>query len=217
MGRGGDHDLADQWVTTWTYARGLDVTLVDGWPLVQVRSRTRETELICVEPGPEEFERLLGHVEGRPGAMLTVVADDVGPYAAIALPPGIRVDRDDESLMATTLDPVEVPSLPGELTSRWETIGHQTRYAVESGDRVAAEALLGVRGEWATFDAVETTPMFRRRGLGRHVMAALTAHAVQRGATHGVLAATAEGRQLYASLGWEHAYEMRSLMGTVEA
>lgn len=73
---------------------------------------------------------------------------------------------------------------------------------------------MAVLDDWATFDNVETTPDFQRQGLGRHVMAALTTQAMGRGATSGVLAASADGRGLYESLGWEPALEMLSLMGT---
>jgi GNAT superfamily N-acetyltransferase len=207
--------LIERWIATWMYARGLQSTTVDGWPLIKVGSRTRETELVCIDPGTEEFVELLPHVDGDARAMLTVIADDVGPYAGLALPPGVRVDRDDETLMATTFVPLEAPPLEPEFTTRWDIEDHRARYAVESGDRVAAEGTMGILGADATFDAVETTTAFKRRGLGRHVMAALTAYALESGARRGVLAASAQGRLLYESLGWEPAYEMLSLMGAV--
>ena len=42
--------LVERWIATWVHARGLETSTVDGWPLVHVRSRTRETELICIDP-----------------------------------------------------------------------------------------------------------------------------------------------------------------------
>lgn len=203
-----------QWIQTWTHVRGLEVTTRDGWPLVMVRSRTRETELICVDPGGDAFLDLTRHVAGDPGAMLTVLARDVGPYLTAPLTPGVRVDRDDESLMTTQLAQVPIPPLDDEFTFRWDVDGQVLGYTVESGDRVAAEGTVGVLGTVMTCDGVETTPAFQRRGLGRHVMATLTSQAMGRGATHGVLAASAQGRALYSSLGWEPALEMLSLMGT---
>jgi GNAT superfamily N-acetyltransferase len=215
MSVGTEHELVERWIATWTYARGLDTSMVDGWPLVQVKSRTRETELICIDPGPEAFAELLPHVDGDPRAMLTVIAPDVDPYMALALPQGVRVDRDDETLMTTTLVPLDAPPLDPGFTTRWDVNDHRATYAVESGDRVAAEATIGILDLDATFDAVETTPAFQRRGLGRHVMATLTTYALESGARNGVLAASAQGRRLYESLGWESACEMLSLMGTV--
>lgn len=208
-----EHELVERWVSTWVHARALETSTVDGWPLVHVRSRTRESELICIDPGPEAFADLFQHVDGDPRAMLTVIADDASPYLTLHLPPGVRVDRDDETLMATTFVPIDAPPLDPQFTARWDIDEHRAKYVLEAGDRVAAEGTIGILGEDATFDAVETTRAFQRRGLGRQVMAALTTYALESGARRGVLAASAQGRLLYESLGWDPAYEMLSLMG----
>jgi GNAT superfamily N-acetyltransferase len=213
MTTGTQHGLVERWITTWRHARALDASVVDGWPLVHVRSRTRESELICIDPGPDAFASLFRHVAGDPRAMLTVIAGDAAPYLALDLPPGVRVDRDDETLMTTAFTPIAAPPLDPTFTARWDIDAHRARYVVESGERVAAEGTIGILGEDATFDAVETTPAFQRRGLGRHVMATLTTYALESGARRGVLAASAQGRLLYESLGWDSAYEMLSLMG----
>jgi GNAT superfamily N-acetyltransferase len=207
-------DLAARWVRAWTYARGLDVSQVDGWPLVHVGSATRETEIVCIEPGVEAFAALLPHIAGDPRAMLTVIAGDVSPYTSLTLPPGIRVDRDDETLMVGPLAAVALPAIDPDFSTHWQDLGHQLKYVVEHEDRVAAEGYVGVLGTDAVYDAVETTPAYQRRGLGRHVMAALAIRAIERGAASGILAATAQGRLLYESLGWERAFAMWSLMGT---
>jgi GNAT superfamily N-acetyltransferase len=205
--------LVDQWLATWVHIRGIGASTVDGWPLVHVGSTTRETELVCLDPGTESWPGLVRHVAGDPRAMLTVVADDVGPYLTAPRVPGTRVDRDDETLMSAVLVDDTVPALPADLTFRWDVAPHRATYTLESGDSVAAVGTVGVLGQVATFDGVETMPAFQRRGLGRHVMATLTAQAMGRGATHGVLAASAQGRQLYSSLGWDVRLEMLSLMG----
>ena len=205
--------LVDQWISTWMHIRGITMVEVDGWPLVHVAGPSRETEMVCLDPGVPEFVDLARHVAGDPRGMLTVVAEDVSPYLAARLPAGVRVDRDDESLMSTRLVDRPAPPLPVDLTPRWEIDERRSTYGLESGDAVAAVGTVGVLGRVATFDRVETTPSFQRRGLGRHVMTALTAHALDRGATHGVLAASAQGRELYTALGWTTRLEMLSLMG----
>lgn len=208
-----DHDLVGRWIATWMHARGLEASMIDGWPLVQVGSPTRETELICVDPGLDTFATLLPHIDGDPRAMLTVIADDIAPYAELPLPPGVRIDRDDETLMSTIFEPLTAPPLDPALVARWEVGDRLATYSVESGERVASAGTIGILDTYATFDAVETSPGFQRRGLGRHVMSVLTAYALESGARTGVLAATAQGRPLYESLGWHQAYAMRSLMG----
>jgi GNAT superfamily N-acetyltransferase len=210
------HELTEQWIATWLHIRDLTASDVDGWPLIHVASVSRETELVCVDPGVDAFEALLSRVSGDRRAMLTVVAPDIGPYRSMPLPTGVRVDRDDETLMSTTLDPAAPPrtvAVPHGFTSRWDDDGHGTTYSVETSDAVAAAGTVGVLGAVATFDRVETTPAHRRRGLGRHVMTVLSVEAAARGATHGVLAASGQGRPLYAGLGWDVRLEMLSLMG----
>lgn len=206
--------LIDQWIATWVHIRGITRSEVDRWPLVHVAGASRETELICVDPGVDEFIDLARHVRDDPRAMLTVVADDVGPYLTARLPAGVRIDRDDETLMSARLFDHPIPPLPPDLTFRWEVEENRMTYTLESGRSVAALGTVGVLDGVATFDRVETTPAFQRRGLGRHVMAALTVQAMGRGATHGVLAASAQGRALYSTLGWDTRLQMLSLMGT---
>lgn len=203
----------DDWVDTWIHVRGLSQSDLDGWPLIPVASPTRETELVCLDPGIAQFVALTQHIETDPRAMLTVVAEDITPYRLLDLVPGTRIDRDDETLMTTQFVEMAIPRIDDEFTFRWDVEEHRLTYTVESGQQIAAVGTVGVLGDTATFDAVETTPAFQRRGLGRHVMATLTQQAMGRGARHGVLAASDQGRQLYLSLGWTPELEMLSLMG----
>ncbi len=207
-------DVVARWIAVWVHTRRHEVSQLDGWPLIHTRSRTRESELICTDPGPEAFSALTRHVDGNPRAMLTVVAEDIRPYAELDLPPGVRVDRDDETLMTTILKADDGRSHGAEFTSRWDIEGSAVTVRLEADGRVAAEGTVGVLGQDAVFDAIETSPGFQRRGLGACVVSMLTSYAVDHGATHGVLAATNQGRSLYESLGWSVTREMRSLMGT---
>lgn len=204
--------LTEQWIAAWAHVRDIEVTELDGWPLVHTRSRTRESELICSDPGPEAFSALIRHIGGDPRAMLTVIAKDVTPYEKITLPPGVRVDRNDETLMTIDLAPTPA-SHDAEFTARWDLEDHCVTLRLESADRVASEGTVGVLGDIAVFDAVETSPGFQRRGLGSCVMSMLSSYALDHGAKGGFLAATAQGKAMYESLGWDVALEMRSLMG----
>ncbi len=204
--------LIQRWVDTWVHVRGLEVSELDGWPLVHTRSRTRESELICSDPGPGVFAGLMRHIDGDPRAMLTVIAEDIEPYAALDLPNSVRVDRDNETLMTVKLVASHAVHGP-QFTSRWDIDGNSVTLRLESAGRVAAEGTVGVLGDDAVFDAIETSPGFQRRGLGRCVVSMLTSYALEHGAAHGVLAATYQGRLLYESLGWDAPLRMRSLMG----
>jgi GNAT superfamily N-acetyltransferase len=207
-----DRDLVMRWVRAWAHVRGLQVEQVEGWPLVHVRGPSRETEIVCVDPGRAMFERLARHTAHDPREMLTVFGRDLGDYLAPPLPPGLRVDRDDEVFMTATLAPS--PShLPDGFAARWDVDGPRATYSLDDGASIAAEGVAGVLGTDAVFDGIETSPGHRRRGLGRHVMSALTTWAVDQGATTGLLAASTDGAGLYTSLGWEPALAMWSLMG----
>ena len=206
-------DVVAQWLATWQRIRDVEIGSVDGWPLVHVAGPSRETELVCFEPDVDELPSLAGYVAGDPRAMLTVASSDVGRYLTVPLPPDVSLERDDESLMTTRLHDHPVPALPDGLTFRWEVDDRRTTYSLEAGEELAAVGTVGVLDGVATFDRIETMPAFQRRGLGRHVMTALTVQAMGRGATHGVLAASAAGRSLYLTLGWETRLELLSWMG----
>ncbi len=206
-----DRDLVLRWVRTWADLRRLRLEEVDGWPLIHVGAASRDTEIVCVDPGRDAFEHLARHVATQEREMLTVFARDLAEYQAPPLPPGVRVDRDDEVFMTATLTPSVAP-LPESYRPRWDVDGPRATYTVELGEAVAAEGSVGVVGWDAVFDVIETSPGHRRRGLARHVMGELTTWAVDHGATTGLLAASADGAGLYASLGWESRLAMWSLM-----
>jgi GNAT superfamily N-acetyltransferase len=208
-------DLGERWVAAWAHTREAPVERVDGWPLVRVQSPSRDTELVCVSPGPTAFTSLIRRIEGDPRGMLTVIGTDLSAYTALSLPSTVRVDRDDETLMSTNLRPLPAAPIDPEFTACWDIDDHKITYSVEAGESVAAQGTLGILGTDATFDAIETMRNHRRRGLARHVMTTLTTYALDAGAATGVLAATAKGRMLYESLGWEPTMAMWSLMGVV--
>jgi GNAT superfamily N-acetyltransferase len=145
--------------------------------------------------------------------MLTVFGRDLDHYRRDPLPPGLRVDRDDEVFMTATLAPSPVP-LPTGFSTRWIVDGPRATYCVDQGGRLAAEGTVGVLGADAVFDAVETSRDHRRRGLGRHVMSTLTTWACGHGATTGLLAASNDGVRLYTALDWDATLAMWSLMGS---
>jgi len=207
-----DRDLVMRWVAAWAHVRGLRVEQVDGWPLVHVRGPSRETEIVCVDPGRAAFEQLAQHTAHDPRRMLTVFGRDLAEYLATPLPPGLRIERDDEVFMTTTLAPSPA-SLPDGFAARWDVDGPRATYSLDDGARIAAEGIAGVLGTDAVFDSIETLPAHRRRGLGRHVMSVLTTWAVNQGATTGLLAASTDGAGLYTALGWEPMLAMWSLMG----
>jgi hypothetical protein len=81
---------------------------------------------------------------------------------------------------------------------------------IDSNGLVAAKGRVALVGPFAIYDQIETGEHLRRRGLGSLVMHALRQSARDHGVDHGVLVATADGRELYTVLGWQ----MHSLFTT---
>ncbi|WP_143309079.1 GNAT family N-acetyltransferase [Chitinophaga vietnamensis] len=77
------------------------------------------------------------------------------------------------------------------------------RILTARGEEAAVGRVALVDG-YAIYDRIETHPDHRRRGLGSVIMKTLEAVAKGRGARKGLLVATAQGRELYHSLGWEY-------------
>ena len=127
-----DRDLVMRWVRAWAHVRGLRVEQVDGWPLVHVRGPSRDTEIMCVDPGRATFEQLAQHTAHDSRAMLTVFGRDLAEYHAPPLPPGLRVDRDDELFMTTTLAPSPL-HLPDGFAARWLVDGPRAIYSLDDG------------------------------------------------------------------------------------
>lgn len=208
--------LTRRWAAGWAHTRGLETGEVAGWPLLYVGSASRATEIVCAEPDEGTWTALLERLVGEPGTMLSVVSVRPGRYLE-KLPAGVRVDRDDQTLMLRRHGTFGRPSPQVVDVTEYridrEDDGDRTRIQLVSGDRVAAEGTVGLFGRDCVYDMVETTPGFRRRGLAGWVMNELAREVTRRGATTGLLAATAEGAGLYRTLGWSDVALIRSLRG----
>ena len=80
----------------------------------------------------------------------------------------------------------------------------------DSSGFIAAKGRAALVGPFAIYDQIETHEAHRRRGLGRVVMHALRKSVSNYSVDHGLLVATADGRELYNALGWQ----MHSLFTT---
>ena len=208
-------ELTRRWVAAWAHTRRQALGEVAGWPLVYVGSASRTTEIVCAEPDRDTWATLLSRVAGQPAAMLSVVSARPERYVA-DLPAGIRVDRDDETLMllhqGTVMAPLEVDVRSYDVDR--EDDGDRLTIRLVTDGRVAAEGTAGLLGQDAAFDMVETTPAYRHRGLASWVMHELSRTMTARGAGTGLLVATAEGAGLYRGLGWADVAPSRSLRGS---
>ncbi|PPH92935.1 hypothetical protein C5C82_03285 [Rathayibacter sp. AY1D5] len=137
---------------------------------------------------------------------MTVIG--LGDDARLAPAAGLELVAGDESLMAALLGPgstaegalLEGALLAGAVLEAADGVA-SVRLLVDGV--VAAQGTAAVHGTVAVLDRIETDARFRRRGLGRRVVDALTAWARSEGARSGLLVASTDGRALYLTLGWE--------------
>ncbi|PPF74405.1 hypothetical protein C5C46_00185 [Rathayibacter sp. AY1E6] len=137
---------------------------------------------------------------------MTVIG--LGDDARLAPAAGLELVAGDESLMAALLGPgstaegalLEGALLAGAVLEAADGVA-SVRLLVDGV--VAAQGTAAVHGTVAVLDRIETDARFRRRGLGRRVVDALTAWARSEGARNGLLVASTDGRALYLPLGWE--------------
>lgn len=76
------------------------------------------------------------------------------------------------------------------------------RIDTAAGEIAAIGRVVVVNG-YAIYDRIETHPGHRRRGLAAAVMQTLERIVLEQGISRGILVATAEGKALYHTLGWQ--------------
>ncbi|WP_208543513.1 GNAT family N-acetyltransferase [Rathayibacter sp. VKM Ac-2801] len=188
-------ERVDDWIEGWCRARGVQRVRDDGAWLVEVGAESRRRERILVDPSPSVLQRGAERTAG-PEEWLTVVGE--GDDARLAPLAGLELVAGDESLMAALLGPGR--TVEGAVLEAADAVA-SVRLLVDGV--VAARGSAAVHGTVAVLDRIETDARFRRRGLGRQVVDALTAWGRAEGARSGLLVASTDGRALYLALGWE--------------
>jgi len=199
--------LVDRWVEGWALSRGAARHRDgDSWQ-VDVAAATRAVERIVAQPTPAELTRLVDETIA-PDVWLSVV----GPLDGVARETLARLDAVTHAERMMTSQ-VSARPLPAGVIVDGDGDGRVVHVRVEVDGVVAARGQAAVVGEDVVFDRIATEPDFRRRGLGRRVMAGLEHGAAARGATTGLLFASVDGRRLYQSLGWREVAELGTWRG----
>lgn len=197
--------LVDRWVEGWALSRGAERRRDgDSWR-VEVAAATRLVERIVAQPTPAELTRLVDETT-TPDVWLSVI----GPLDDVARTTLARLEAVTHAERMMTAPVSATPSPPGIVVDDDDQVVH---VRVEVDGVVAARGQAAVVGAHVVFDRIATEPDFRRRGLGRRVMAGLEHGAAARGATTGLLFASVDGRRLYESLGWREVAELGTWRG----
>jgi len=195
-----DPAIVQAWVAGWTLARGTALPVPDaggwrvdvGWPQQRVR---------YVFPHCSEGLRGLAHSIVEPWIFLKVCA---APDAMQPLLPQRWVIQPLGFMMTGTARKSDVTDLPmGYRLDVTEGAVVPTARILTTTGELAAIGRVAFPGDFAVYDRIETHQDHRRRGLASAIMAVLRGVALARGKTSGLLVATADGRALYDSLGWQ--------------
>ncbi len=201
--------LINTWMTGWAQSRGYEPqrkgrAFVIPRPARPGESKdTVETLLVC--PSAEE---IAAHGSAEDGTDFLVIVTQNLPgsleaAAGVGLPRPLRT----ETLMISEIqeNDVEAPRPPGDDVECHVEHPEEgvTRVQVTVKGVPAASGVVSVVDSVAVFDRIETAPEYRRRGLASYVMRCLTHAVLDEGIETGLLAASPEGRLLYAFLGWE--------------
>jgi len=194
-----DPRLVRSWLIGWTLARETSPPVEDvggfrvdvGWPRQRVR---------YVFPAVTAGYQRLAESIVEPWIHLKVCAD---AGAVRKLLPPRWVIQPQGFLMTTDRLRSATPDLPSgySLDVNRELSVPLVRVVMTEGE-TSSIGRVAIVNDYAIFDRIETAAAHRRRGLASAVMGLLSQIAESRGASRGVLVATAEGKTLYEALGW---------------
>jgi predicted GNAT family acetyltransferase len=208
------HDVVVRWQRGWGAARALPDAEGDSDGLrVRCLQLGREVEYFALnaDEDPTSIARLAKRVQAEDAVTwLTVASNDSDRAVAAIERAGLVLLKRSERLMVIDLDehPRRTVPAPYRLDIRSESNRAIEVVVLDEHHDRAASGSIGLSGEDATADKIDTSPDHRRRGLAAAVMSTLTESAQRRGAEHGFLVASEEGQLLYATLGWRPAAEI---------
>ncbi|MFF5727538.1 GNAT family N-acetyltransferase [[Kitasatospora] papulosa] len=190
------------WVHGWALSRGAGEPRSTPWGFTVITGPPANSTNHVMPTSDETTVRELTGRPALPGVWLKafVPADSLASW----ITPGWSIPGAPGFLMSTTLESAGARApLPDGYRLHTRTGAGVTHARVHAPDgTTAARGQIAVDGTTAVVDKVETHAAHRRLGLGRVVMATLTATAAERGAAVGLLASSAEGRALYEATGW---------------
>ncbi|TDD30038.1 GNAT family N-acetyltransferase [Kribbella turkmenica] len=193
-------ELLRRWVEGGRLCRGLAPAIEYGDALaVTLGLPGRERELFALTDESAVVDRLAAGTDQD--VWLTVTTQDGDTMARRLTDAGLEPFAEHRQLMSIDLEihPRPSPAYAVEVESRGPL--EYVRILASDGE-VAAHGMAAVVGGDAVMHDIQTDPAYRRRGLGSVVMGALSRRAVERGASAGLLMASAEGGYLYTKLGW---------------
>ena len=195
-------EALDRWRRGWSASRGwTDVQCIDDVTVVRVGEPQRRVEYVATGQQATTAAHLALTDCNPPGTSWLTIAGPADQVAA-ALGP-LEIVRTEWLMTVTLADQASYP-VPRPYALELSATPSVVEAQAYGYGEIAATGRMAVlhTGAVAVADMIQTDPAHRRRGLARAVMTALAHAARCRSATTAYLAASAEGRRLYKSLGW---------------
>jgi len=187
------------WVYGWAISRNAHAPIERSGYFQIFVGRPEQMTRYVLPNFDYELIQSLASTESGPGTWLKVCApiDSVRPL----LSNNWHI-HEPEFLMSAKLADSDASIIPGYRVHT-DSSGALVfaKIFAETGE-LAASGQVALDDSFASFDQIVTAEAHRRRGLGRHVMTALTGASLDHGARQGVLVATEAGAALYKALGW---------------
>lgn len=186
------------WLAARSVARGLPAPVADhGGFRVDTAGDVEICRWAFVQAG--DGLAALGRTLDAPGYFLKLCGS--GEELLAALPRRWRLKEPGYFMRGPAL-PLPPAALPAGYVLQLHRDARVSHVAIlaPDGELAASGSAAGVAGVFI-YDRIITDPAHRRKGLGRAVMAALR-HTKEDPTVPDLLVATAEGRALYAALGW---------------
>lgn len=204
----------DAWFTAWTSLRSYQASAGPGYLAALRLDRKGDWEYFTAAPDPAAFATVAAEVVTSPRRALCVIGSDVHRYVKQAHQAGLGMISNSEQLMILAMetqdnqDPFlgdpELSLVVKKIGGRHSDTACQARFsaAILRGQTVLANGKVGIYGDYAVFDQLETHAQHRRRGYGMLLIRALAARAQEYPVTTGLLLASPAGQRLYYKLGW---------------
>lgn len=202
------------WFTGWSALRSYQTRSGPGYSAAMRMDSTGDWEYFTCTPTPAAFATVAAQVRESAQRAVCVFGPDVHHYVKLAHKSGLGMVSNSEHLMDCTMETQDNqdPFLGDpELSLVVKTMGGkrsasacETRFsaAIVNGPTVLASGSVGIYGEYAIFDGLQTHADHRRSGFGMLIMKTLTARALAYPVTTGLMLASTGGQRLYTKLGW---------------
>ncbi len=205
---------AAAWFTGWSALRSYQSRSGPGFCAALRLDSTGDWEYFTAAPTPAGFATVAAEVTESAQRALCVIGPDIHGYVDLAHQSGMGMVSNSEHLMACAMetqdnqDPFlgdpELSLTVRKMGGRRSASPCHARFsvAIVRDQAVLASGSVGIYGEYAIFDDLQTHVDHRRRGFGMLMMRTLTARALDYPITTGLLLASTSGQRLYSKLGW---------------